>query len=64
MSEVDVKNVTEEGRRGGEGRGGGDQLGFFSWMYLQYSFFKDALKRVIIHKEEFKSKYKVWLVTY
>ena len=29
MFEVDVKNVTEEGRGGGEGRrGGGDQLGF------------------------------------
>ena len=33
-------------------------------MYLQYSFFRDVLKRVIIHKEEFKSKYKVWSVTY
>ena len=29
MFEVDVKNVTEEEGRGGEGRrGGGDQLGF------------------------------------
>ena len=31
-----VKNVTEEGRRGGEGRGGkgreGDQARFFTWM--------------------------------
>ena len=27
MFEVDVKNMTEE-RRGGEGMGGGDQLGF------------------------------------
>ena len=31
MFEVDVKNVTEEGRRGGEGREG-DQARFFTWM--------------------------------
>ena len=32
-------------------------------MYLQYSFFRDVLKRVIIHREEFKSKYELWLLT-